>query len=65
MLQSDVERVVFVEQVQSVDSEEEVVGYESRIDLKSCADGQLVVAMSRLCRQKTFYTTGGCRIPGG
>ena len=59
----DVTRLLHLEQYQFVDDEERVVGYEAWADLKSCPRGQLVVVMGRACSLKTFYTTGGCRIP--
>ena len=41
-----------------------LVGYDAWIELGSCSQGQLVVAMSRQCRHMTDYTTGTCEVAG-
>ena len=41
-----------------------LVGYDAWIELGSCSQGQLVVAMSRQCRHMTEYTTGTCEVAG-
>ncbi len=41
-----------------------LVGYDAWVELGSCSQGQLVVAMSRQCRPTTEYTTGSCEVAG-
>lgn len=41
-----------------------LVGFDAWIELESCSEGQLVVAMSRQCRRMTEYTTGSCEVAG-
>ena len=61
---SDVERTLIQARVRNRASGSKTVGYDAWIDLKSCAKGQLVVSMNRLCSVKTAYTTGDCKVPG-
>ena len=61
---SDIEKLRFSGRYQSRAQGSRLVGFEAWIDLKSCDRGQLVVVVSRQCRQVTEFTTGSCKVPG-
>ncbi len=61
---SDVEKVRFQGRYQSRGQGSRLVGFEAWIGLKSCTQGNLVVVVSRQCRQMTEFTTGSCTVAG-
>ena len=61
---SDIQKIRFDGRYQSRGQGSRLVGFEAWIDLKSCAQGDLVVVVSRQCRQMTEFTTGSCAVAG-
>ena len=62
--QDDVKMMRIDGRFQSRGQGSRLVGYDAWIELASCSQGQLVVAMSRQCRHMTEYTTGTCEVAG-